>query len=390
MKIVAYFVEQPFVLLFKDIQLMRLISLRRGGMAALSVVSMMLAACGTGSLLETDTVDYKSARQGPRLDVPPDLTPLGNSDNYRVPGGGVDYATYMENSGAPAVTGLTNSVGDVSMKRDGDKRWLVVERSPEQIWGTLEAFWQDLGFALVVDEPSLGLLETDWAENRANIPQDFIRRSLGKVFDSVYSTGERDKFRTRVEISAKGTEIFITHRGVEEVYSDREKISTVWQPRASNPDLEAELLRRLMMRLGVSEEQSRAAVARVDDTSGRTQLLTLEGSPALELNEPFDDAWRWVGISLDRISFTVVDRDRQAGIYHVRYIDPVADTVANEKGLLSGLFGGRKPQNTDKDYQIKLSSSGSGTIIQVLNKDGGVVDSQVATRILSALAKDLR
>ena len=378
--------------LFKDIELMRLISFRRSGVVALSfsVVSVVLAGCGSGSFLESDTVDYKSARQGPRLEVPPDLTPLGDNDNYRISGGTIDYTAYMENSSAPAVAGFSNVVGDVSMKRDGDKRWLVVERSPEEIWSTLEVFWQDLGFALVVAEPRLGLLETDWAENRANIPQDFIRRSIGRVFDSVYSTGERDKFRTRVEISAQGTEIFITHRGVEEVYSDRERVTTVWQPRAANPDLEAELLRRLMVRLGVSEEHSEAAVAGADDASARTQMLTLDGNPALALNEPLDNAWRWVGISLDRISFTVVDRDRQSGVYHVRYIDPVADTVANELGLLRGLFGGRRSQNTDRDYQIKLSASGSDTMIQVLSKDGGVPDAQVAARILDALAKDLR
>lgn len=370
---------------------MKLISLRSGGIVALSSFSMMLAACTSSSFFESDTVDYKSARQSPtRLNVPPDLTKLGDSENYQIPGSTVDYTGYMEGAEGPATTGLSNSMADVTLKRDGDRRWLLVERSPEEIWGTLEAFWQDLGFVLVVDEPRLGLLETDWAENRAKIPQDFIRNTIGKILDSVYSTGERDKFRTRVEISNEGTEIFITHRGVEEVYGDREQVTTVWQPRATDPDLEAEMLRRLMVRLGVTEEQSKTAIAQADDTPGRTQMLTLDGSPALELNEAFDDAWRWVGISLDRISFTVVDRDRQGGIYHVRYIDPVADTVANEPGLLRGIFGGRKAQNTEKDYQLKLNASGNSTIIQVLDKDGGVLDSQVATRILSALAKDLR
>ncbi|MGL4667008.1 MAG: outer membrane protein assembly factor BamC [Saezia sp.] len=368
---------------------MKLIPFRRGGVAALFAVSIMLSACGTGSILESDTVDYKSARQGSRLDVPPDLTKLQQNENFQVPGGAVDFSTYMQGTETPTVAGLSNSVGDVTMKRDGDRRWLLVERSPEKIWGTLEAFWQDLGFVLVVDEPRLGLLETDWAENRANIPQDFIRRSLGKVFDSVYSTGERDKFRLRVEVSAEGTEVYITHRGVEEVYNDQQKVTTVWQPRPTSPDLEAEMLRRLMVRLGASQEQSRAAIAQAGDALGRTQMLTRDGSPELELNEAFDDAWRWVGISLDRISFTVVDRDRQAGIYHVRYIDPVVDTVANEPGLLRGLFGGKKAGNPADDLQIKLNPSGARTLIQVLSKDGGAADPQVATRILNALAKDL-
>ena len=42
-------------------------------------------------------------------------------------------------------------------------------------------------------------METDWAENRANLPQTGLRKLIGKALDSVYDTGMRDMFRTRVE-----------------------------------------------------------------------------------------------------------------------------------------------------------------------------------------------
>lgn len=372
---------------------MKLISLRSGHVMALSVLtSLMLGAC-SGTLFQTDTVDYRSARQAPRLELPPDYTKLEPNQNYQIPGSVVDYESYISQTQEPSaiVRGFTNTVGNIEMKRDGDKRWLVVEgKTPEEIWSSLEAFWQDSGFALVVDEPSLGILETDWAENRANIPQDFIRRGLGKIFDSLYSTGERDKFRTRIEVTDLGTEVFITHRGVEEVYSDREQVTTVWQPRASNPDLEAEMLRRLMMRLGATEEQSKAAVEQPQQTQGRTQLLMVDGHPELILHENFEEAWRWVGISLDRLSFTVIDRDLASGIYNVRYVDPVVDTVANEPGLLKRIFGGKPALNPANDYQVKVASSNNGTLITLLDKDGGAVDVNVARRILELLEKDLR
>ena len=86
-------------------------------------------------------------------------------------------------------------------------------------------------------------METEWAENRAKLPQDLIRKTIGKLLDGMYSTGERDKFRTRLERNAQGgVEIYITHRGLQEIYPTKERDSTTWTVRPSDPDLEAELL----------------------------------------------------------------------------------------------------------------------------------------------------
>ena len=76
-------------------------------------------------------------------------------------------------------------------------------------------FWQESGFLLTTDQRNLGIMETDWAENRAKLPQDIIRGTLGKLVDSVYSTGELDRFRTRLERTPNGTEIFVSHRGMD-------------------------------------------------------------------------------------------------------------------------------------------------------------------------------
>src|SRR5690606_25371382 len=116
--------------------------------------------------------------------------------------------------------------------------------------------------ALENEQPQAGILETKWAENRAKLPQDFIRGTLGKVLDSVYSTGELDKFRTRVERNPDGgSNVFITHRGMAEVYTSALQDRTVWQVRPPDPELENAFLWRLMAKLGVSEEQAKAAVA---------------------------------------------------------------------------------------------------------------------------------
>src|SRR6185369_14954873 len=215
--------------------------------------------------------------------------------------------------------------GDVRIERAGMQRWLVVNRSADVLWNPVREFWQENGFLLAMDQSNLGIMETDWAENRAKIPQDFIRSTIGKALDSLYSTSERDRFRTRLERSPSGgTEIYISHRGMKEVYINEGKEQTMWQPRPPDPELEAEFLRRLMVKLGVSQEQSKALVAAgVPKTTSR--VATVGNTPVVQIDEGFDRAWRRVGLTLDRTGFTVEARDRAQGTYFVRYVEPNAD-----------------------------------------------------------------
>jgi uncharacterized lipoprotein len=228
-------------------------------LGVLAAAALLLSAC---SMLEGGKIDYKSAGKGQPLEVPPDLTQLSRDSRYQVPGGPVTASSYEVGQAAPALPTAATTLGDVRIERAGQERWLVVNRPADKLWEPVREFWQENGFLLTIDQPALGIMETDWAENRAKIPQDFIRNILGKVIDSVYSTSERDKFRTRMERSASGgTEIYISHRGMEEVYNSANKDNTVWQPRPADPEMEAEFLRRLMVKLGTPADQAKALVA---------------------------------------------------------------------------------------------------------------------------------
>ena len=258
----------------------------------------------------------------------------------------------------------------------------------DKLWDSVRDFWQENGFLLTVDQSDLGILETDWAENRAKIPDDVIRRTLGKVLDSLYSTGERDKFRTRLERNAAGgTEIYISHRGMVETYNSNNKDQTVWVPRAADPELETEFLRRLMLRLGVTQEQSKALVA---TAGGRatSKVATENGRPVVIVDDNFDRAWRRVGLSLDRTGFTVEDRDRAKGMYFVRYVEPNADKA--EPGFFSRLFGGSAKVNTPMKYQISVKGQGESTTVAVLDAAGAPDASPNAQRIVKVIADDLR
>ncbi len=232
-------------------------------------------------------------------------------------------------------------------------------------------------------------METDWAENRAKLPQDVFRRTIGKLFENLYSTGERDKFRTRLERNAAGgTEIYISHRGMIEVYSNTQQDQTVWQSRPTDHELETEFLRRLMMKLGMRESQAKAAtdITPVQAVARVTQINNL---PVLQIDDGFDRAWRRVGLSLDRTGFTVEDRDRTQGIYFVRYV-PAQAIDAAKPGFFSRLFSGSTPEATPAKYRVVVRSSGNSTTVSVLDAQGQSDKSANAQNILQLIANDLK
>jgi outer membrane protein assembly factor BamC len=348
----------------------------------------LVAALSACSVLEGDKIDYKSAGKGVSLEVPPDLTQLSRDSRYVVPGSGpVSANSFQIGQSVPNLPTAATAIGDVRIERAGTQRWLVVNRSPDQLWSPVRDFWQESGFLLAMDQPNLGIMETDWAENRAKIPQDFIRNTLGRLIDSVYSTSERDRFRTRLERSPNGgTEIYVSHRGMIEVYANTQKDQTVWQPRPTDPELEAEFLRRLMVRLGVPQDQARAVTASAAERSS-SRVATVNNQPVVVIDEGFDRAWRRVGLALDRTGFTVEDRDRSQGTYFVRYVAPNADK--KEPGFLGRLFSREKNEPPLK-YRINLKADGQSTTVSVLNASGAPESSANAQRIVQVIADDLK
>lgn len=350
----------------------------------LAVAALLAAGC---SIMDGEKIDYKSTGKGVSLEVPPDLSQLTRESRYVVPGSAVTASSYQVGASLPGVPTAASAIGDVRIERSGNQRWLVINRPADQLWGPVRDFWQESGFLLAMDQPNLGIMETDWAENRAKIPQDIIRSTLGKLIDSVYSTAERDRFRTRLERSATGaTEIFISHRGMAEVYSSTQKDQTVWQPRPSDPELEAEFLRRLMVKLGAPQVQAQALAATAP-AKATSRVSTVNNQPVVVLDEQFDRAWRRVGLTLDRTGFTVEDRDRSAGTYFVRYVAPNADK--KEPGLLGRLFR-RDTAEAPVKYRINVKTEGQSTTVSVLNANGAPEASANAQRIVQVIADDLK
>ena len=362
---------------------------------------LLLGGCSSFSEWMEGKVEYKTASTLPPLEVPPDLTSPARDNRYAVPDSPARSSATLSNYEAerrdakPASSlAVLPPVERMHLERAGSQRWLVVEEAPEKLWPVVKDFWQENGFLIKVDLPELGVMETEWAENRARIPEGGLRSLLGKALDQLYSSSEMDKYRTRLDRTAdgKGTEIYVSHRGMVEVYTTmRDPQSnapgdTRWQPRAPDPDLEAEFLRRLMVRLGAQQEKARTLAAA--QTEQRAEIRKgLDGAELLQVYEPFDRVWRRVGLALDRVGFTVEDRDRAKGVYFVRYADP--EVEVKQRGFLSRLFSNDSKVKAEQ-YRVQITEAGTSSQVNILNKDGGADNSRTAQRILSLLHEQLK
>ena len=365
-------------------------------------LALSLAGCSS-SFMSGDSVDYRSSgtKTAP-LDIPPDLTQLARDGRYQPQQGVVSANTMRQAAATPAAAAATtavapNAMADMRIDRAGNVRWLVAPMAPEALYPLVRAFWLERGFVLDIDEPAIGVMETDWAENRAKIKQDWLRRTLGSVLDSLYSTPQRDRYRTRIERTATGSEVTISHRGVQEVYITEMKDQTRWTPRPADPELEAEFLSRLMVKLGSKEDTARAAVAATTpaapakaraDAPG-LRAASLPATAAMEIDEGFDRAWRQVGLALDRAGFTIEDRDRGAGLYFVRYIDPKL-AGQEESGFFSKIFGGGKDAVKPQRLRVVVKANGLKTQVNVQTADGTVDNSEQARTIIGRLIDQLK
>ena len=321
------------------------------------------------------------------LEVPPDLSRSGIRDAYPIPGTGA------REDGREAVLPV---VEGMRIEREGRLRWLAADAEPADLWPGLRDFWERQGFALEIDDANIGVIETGWAEKRVKLPVGGLRKMLERFKRFAYTYGVRDRFRTRVERSAeKGvTEIHVTHRGAHEVVRGD---SYAWAPRPSDPTLEAEMLGRLMQFLARGDapaaDPAPAAAAR-GAAEPRVEVMDdASGGGYIRLDEGFDRGWRLVRRALDRGGFTVVDLDRSAGFFLVRYIDP--DVAVEEKrswlGRLAFWRGGSERElPEDVDYRIVLEGGdGPPTRVAVRDAEGGRDAGRSAGRILAVLAENL-
>ena len=378
----------------------------------LVVITAALAILAGCSGFGNKSSEYKgaAARAAQPLEVPPELTAPTMDDRYSIPDprAQTTYSAYSQKpaaTGAPALPVVLPKFEGVKLERFGDQRWLVVKGDPEKVWPVVREFWIDTGYKLLREAPELGLIETDWFEDRTKVPQDIVRRTVGRFIEGLYSYPRRDKFRTRLEkgVEPGTTEIFVSNRNVEEVYSSSTQDRTMWQAQPADREMEAEMLSRLLVKIGGGATQvttasaplpGRRGVTAAPPSSGDPKNAVLEngGAGPLVVNDSFDRAWRRVGLALDRVGFTVEDRDRSKGLFFVRYIDPEADLKDTKGGWLDKLkFWKPTPKSAQPQYRIHVADAGASmSQVQVQDSKGAAESSNTGKKILGLLYEQLK
>jgi len=329
---------------------------------SLGIITALFAGCGVLTT-EDRRVEYKKSKIANPLELPPDLN-ANLEDELVIPGADKDalYSDYLQDKASDTPESrksriLPQQVG-VTLKRTEGQYWLQVAQPVDKVWGQVRDFWLDSGFRLHMENANIGVMETQWNENRGDIPQDIIRQTLGKVTDFLWSAGTQDRFRMRLERADNNqSEVYITHRGMKEVSKGED---FVWQTRPSDPELEKEMLKRLMVYLGNTEAEARRQIT--DLASDKAKVQRRDDHILLLTSFPL--AWQHTGRALDRAGFTLMDKDREQGIFFIRQLPQQKAT--EEKGFFSSLaFWKNKQKAKIEEINLKLKSSAAGTVLKV-------------------------
>jgi len=379
---------------------------RAAFIAVLSAVVIMTGGCGSSAKIDKyfpdQRLEYKHQREAAEnLEVPPDLASGAFDDALDIPPAS-GTATYSEYSGARrdraslASSGVLPNVEGVTLQRSGDKRWLEIDAPVDAVWPKLVGFWRQQGILLTEQDPTIGVMKTDWLENRADIRKDFVTNMIRKVADGLYATSTRDQYRLRLDNGpGSGTsEVFLTHRGMEERLVRNtvgEGATTVWEPAGSDPEKEAAMLRRLMLYLGVSDRETQRMLADGGSTVSRSGARLADGGTALIIPQELRRAWNQTGLALDRTGFAVEDRNRSEGVFYVRYDDPQR-SQPKKKGVLSRMAFWKRGDKISQveQYQVRLSESGGETRVTVHDASGRPDTSATGERILALLYDQMR
>jgi outer membrane protein assembly factor BamC len=383
-------------------------------LVASPVLAILVAGCsGTHDdildpILPEKEAPYKSSKSAPPLEVPPDLSSATLNDSMVVPSlsqGSATYSAYANGTqgAAAGVNGVIPQLDGVRVERAGSERWLVIDLPPGVVWPRVRDFWLSQGFLIAIEDPSIGIMETDWAQKKVGFDGGAITNFFNKLSSQLYGVNTRDKFRTRLERGTipGTTEVYVSHRGAEEVSTGKVSRSLdatgtdevfVWQMRPADPELEAEILSRLVIAFGIKEEAATNLVATAEERPPRAFIVRDgEGAKALDLQDNFSRAWRRTGLALDRVGFTVEDRDRSRGLYYVRYVDTDKADSESDSGFFASLkFWGDDEKDLHTEYLVSLVGKQSTTQIVILDTEGKRENSETADRILGLLHEQLK
>jgi len=400
------------------------------------LVSLALTGC---SAIDAKNDDYKRASRLPPLEIPPSLSSPQSDDRYAIPdpkdvAASATYSEYAKSRGLPTlqsgyVPGIAvdAQVSQAHIERAGAERWLVINGSATQAYSMVKTFLAENSYELSEENPTLGTLETQWVTSHPRVEDDGILRNLlNNLLSSDNSSSLRDRYRFRIDSGrvAGTAEVFVTHMGLEEVQVSMESFK--WQPRAPEPNKEADMLKRLLVKFGLDATKAAEAIANstpeaksaskqgadaAASSSAAKNAATVQaradGAPVLNVQDSFDRAWRRIGIAIDKAGLITQDQNRDQGVFFVQYsaekmkgpdaFNPESKGISGFFDSITNLFSSTdsakgadaaKIKFADKsNYRVTVAKKGDSlSEVSVSDKDGKKLPDDQARRFLEILS----
>lgn len=346
----------------------------------LVALALSLVGCESFNIFGGDDPAEKRAE---RLQLPPDLSDTEFSNQLEIPGDNAKtYSAYA--AGASDALG-GDPASAVRVRRAAGQRWLEIDAAPSQVWRWVKDYLELNSIDLVREAPRLGIMQTEWLTYGTPVPASVFAPTVKQPGDAQVA----DQYMIRLErgVDGDGTEVYVAHRRI----ARQDPSVDYWEGRDADPFFEAELLRGLMIYVGVQERTATQRVAAAEARESQARLTRADdGTVQLLLEDRIYTAWRRVGLALDRVGFAVEDRDRAAGRYYIRY-DRNAESGPKEKNFFEWIAFWRDDPDSLQVYAVSLAQSGDNqTLVQVTGEDGGAVEAEVAERILALIQEQLR
>src|SRR5690625_45170 len=317
-------------------------------LATLLVVSS-LTGCSLLDFWRNDT----PATETERLRLPPDLSAEGINDSMAIP----RSARALE---LQRQTLLAAPADSLQAHEAGGLRWLTVRASANQVWQWLHGYLQEHQLGVAREVPRMGLIETEPVLQGTAVPRGIFAPRITEADQATIA----DVYQFRLEPSqeAGATDLYVVQRRAA---AEGEQ----WSLKPSDPFLEAEMLRGFMVYLGMRQQEAQRQVAELDTQVLQAELSAVDGQAQLVVMNSFYEAWRRVGMAIDRLGFTLEDRNRAEGQYFIRY-DPKADQAKREKGFFEALAFWRSDPDELALYIIQLGQDGRRTRVTVTDEAG--------------------
>ena len=345
--------------------------------AAVAVLlASLLTSCG-GSLDRR----YLDATLTERLELPPDLVDTREESNFELPST-ISGDGEIGRGQIPVVA----KVESLKLESSGDMYWLSVEQPVTDLYQMVKNFWAEQGYRLVVDEPVIGVMQTEWVYKEEGADQRSENWFL-QLFDEAELSASQDQFRTRIERGPGGdNRIYIAHRGTEYQYvfdardtgrntGTSAPTDNQWRFRQPEPELEIEMLSRLMLHLGLrqAEVDEQVASLKLYSPQAFMHLNSEENSPYLIIKSPYQIAWNRILHQLDRLNFEIAKKEYKSGLTEEGVI--FVNTMVEEDSEKGGFFSFLSGSDTNKRQMVLVLSEESHELTRVdLENNAGDYD----------------